>query len=164
VLISRSQGGPTSQRNLAYQAFYARALETLKTRAPGITGASKSQRQSWLALASGKTGVSLNWVFGSAERFRTEVYIDTTDLDRNLAIFEALNRQRQAIEDELGYSLEWDRLEQRRAKRIAALAPFNVSISSPDGELERLIDWAAATMIKFAEVFRPRLKNLPLAS
>jgi len=161
VLVSRSQGRLSSERNLAYQAFFARTLEALKAQAPGITGASKAQRQGWFSLASGKAGVSFAWVFGSAERFRTEVYIDTPDLDRNLAIFEGLYQQHQSIEDELGCSLQWEWLERRRAKRITALAPFSAPISSPAEQLERLTDWAVATMIKFAEVFRPRLRSFP---
>jgi len=46
-------------------------------------------------------------VTAKVARFRVEVYIDTGDRDRNLAIFEALQEQREEIEREIGVSLEF---------------------------------------------------------
>jgi hypothetical protein len=88
------------------------------------------------------------------------LYIDTQDLERNLRTFEALMLGRDEIEAALGVTLDWERLPEARAKRIAAYAPFPVSISSGQDELERLKRWAVDTMIRFVQVFRPRIRRL----
>ena len=87
----------TSERRLAFQAFYADVLETLKERSPGITAASRTQPESWFNFASGRTGVAFGWSFVSQSRFRVEVYIDAGERERNLAIFESLQQQREEI-------------------------------------------------------------------
>jgi hypothetical protein len=53
-----------------------------------------------------------------------EIYIDTPERERNVAIFEALREQREEIERAVNMPLEWDTLEGRRAMRISAYAPF----------------------------------------
>jgi hypothetical protein len=52
-------------------------------------------------------------------------------------------------------------LEQARAKRIAAYAPFKASITAPAEERARLKEWTVEMMLKFAQLFRPRLSALP---
>lgn len=147
--------GGASDKMLAYQAYFADLLEELKAHVPGITMASKTRAQNWFQFASGKHGVYFDWSFTGDSRFRVEVYIDTQDRDRNLAIFEALRPYREELEQAIACPLEWELLEQRRAKRIVAYAPFNVSILSSEDDLRRLKEWALTTTIRFVEVFRP---------
>lgn len=155
-----SDGKAAGARRLACQSFFADLLEALKERWPGITAASRTQPESWFSFASGKAGVAFGWVFGPPSRFRVEVYIDTEDRRRNVAIFEALQRQREEIERDIGVPLDWQALEGRRAKRIAAYAPFPAMIPASPEELRRLKEWAVATTGEIVHVFRPRLKAL----
>lgn len=150
----------TSERRLAFQAFYADVLETLKERSPGITAASRTQPESWFNFASGRTGVAFGWSFVSQSRFRVEVYIDAGERERNLAIFEALQQQREEIEQGMGVSLEWEALEGRRATRIAAYTPFLVTIESTEEELSQLKEWLMTTTVEMVRAFRNRLKTL----
>jgi hypothetical protein len=154
------EGKAASNRRLALQAFHADVLETLKERSPGITTASRTQPESWFNFASGGSGVAFGWVFAPQSRFRVEVYIDTGDLERNVATFEALLRQREEIERGISVPLDWQALEGRRAKRIAAHAPFSAAIESTSQELERLKEWTVATVLEVARAFRPYLKGL----
>ena len=91
-----------------------------------------------------------------------EVYIDTADRDRNTAIFAALQQDREAIEHSITSPLQWDGLGQEKACRIAAHAPFPVTIDSLPEELQRLKEWAVTMTIEFVEAFRPWLKALPI--
>ena len=164
ALSTVGRGGPAgvSELMLAYQAYFADLLEALKAVSPGITAASKTQPDSWFSFAAGKSGVNFSLAFVSREqRFRAELYIDTGDRDRNLALFEALHEQREAIAREIGAALEWERLE-ARAKRISLYAPFPISIRSPGSELKRLKEWAVPSMVNMVTAFRPRLGTLPL--
>jgi hypothetical protein len=154
-------GGKTaSDRRLAFQTFHASVLETLKERLPGITTASRTQPESWFNFASGRAGVAFGWVFVPQSRFRIEVYIDTGERERNIAIFEALRQQREDIERGIDVPLEWEALEGRQATRIAAYAPFPAAIEDPQQELFRLKEWTIATTLAIVSAFRPRLKTL----
>ena len=155
-----SGGKVASDRRLAFQTFYADALETLKKRSPGITAASRTQPESWFIFASGKSGVVFGWSFVSQSRFRVEVYIDTGQRERNLAIFEALQQQREEIEQGIGVPLEWEELEGRRATRIAVYTPFPATIESTEEELSQLKEWLLTTTAEMVRAFRTRLKAL----
>ncbi len=48
-----------------------------------------------------------------------EVYIDTGDKTRNEHIFDRLEGQRKAIEEQFGTDLTWERLDTKRACHIA---------------------------------------------
>lgn len=149
-----------SERRLTYQAYFAELLAELKDRKPGVTTASKTRAQNWFAFGSGKAGVHFVWAFASNDRFRVEVIIGTRERDRNTALFEAFYQDHQLIEQTIGAPLQWERLEQSQRKRIAAYAPFAVSIFSPQDELQQLKEWVVSTMVKFVDTFRPRLKAL----
>jgi len=152
-------GGPPSARLLASQAYFTELLEELKRRAPGITTASRAQPQNWFGFASGRAGATFNWVY-ARDMLRVELYIDTDERPVNLAIFETLYRDRESIEQVIGTPLEWGRLEERRAKRVAVYAPSAVALAGPEDQLQRQKDWAVETMIKFVKAFRPRLKAM----
>jgi len=152
--------GVASERQLACQAYFAKLLEGLKARSPGITAASRTQPQNWFGFASGKAGMSFNWVF-SRDRLRVELYIDSGDQARNLAIFDYLLADRESIEQELDMKLEWDRLENRRAKRIALYSPTPAPLTGEPGTLAPQQEWAVSTMLKVVQAFRPRLKAMP---
>lgn len=160
LLTDAAGGKATSDRRLAFQAFYARVLDGLKERQPGITTASRTQPESWFNFASGRAGVQFGWAFIPQSRFRVEVYIDTLERERNVAIFTALQQQREAIEREVGVTLDWQDLENRRATRIAAYAPFPATIEAATEDLDQLQEWAITMTIAMVGAFRPRLRAL----
>jgi hypothetical protein len=76
-------------------------------------------RNAWLGTGAGKSGVAFNyviWMDGGA----VELYIDHDQETGagNKAIFDALAAQKAEIEREFGGSLEWERLDDKRASRI----------------------------------------------
>jgi hypothetical protein len=60
-----------------------------------------------------------------------------------------------AIESELGESLEWERLDNRRAPRIALYLVG--SIESSDEELREVRDWAIQRLLRLKRVVGPRV-------
>lgn len=156
------EGKAANDRRLAFQAFFAETLEELKERSPGITAANRTQPESWFSFASGRAGVAFGWVFGPQPRYRVELYIDKVARERNVAIFDALRQQCDEIEREIGESLEWQALENRRAKRIALYAPFSATAEGTKEEMAHLKEWTITTTLRFASAFRPRLKALAI--
>jgi len=74
----------------------------------------------YMALGSGagKSGLSFNYLIWSEDNSGIELYIDTPDHVRNKTIFDALFNLKQEIETKFGETLNWDRLDIKRASRI----------------------------------------------
>jgi len=151
---------PASEHMQSYQTFFAELLRDLKAEMPTATNATRTQPASWYMFSLGRSYVSLYWGFTNDQRFRVDVYIDTPDEAKNLAIFDALAGQKDAIDHELGFATEWDRSTTTRVKRITAYYSKSISIQSPSAELLDLKAWAVSTSIRFVEAFRPRLRAL----
>ena len=86
-----------------------------------------------------------------------ELYIDSTDRDRNKRAFDKLEQQKAVLESELE-PLEWERLENRRASRISVLRPG--SIDDDQEALEGVSRWMIDRLLAFKRVFGPRLAEL----
>lgn len=148
----------TSARGEAYKAFWTAFLEKLKERAPGMTNAKKGLPQNWFNISAGRSGFAYAVAFKLKGRFGVELYIDTGDKEKNKQFFEQLYGQKDSIEQELGMVLSWERLDNARACRIAALCEGRIDIG--ERELADLQDWAIATLIKFRKVFGKRIEVL----
>ncbi len=107
------------------------------------------------SFASGCTGISYGFSFARGGRLRAEVYLDTGDGDENGRLFDLLEAERGAIEAAFGEELEWERLDGRRASRIARYDEG--SISDAEDVLERHRAWAVEKLIKMKKVMQPRL-------
>ena len=101
----------------------------------------------------------LAFAFTRGKRFRVELYIDTGEEGANKRIFDSLYHARDAIEASIGETINWERLDGRRASRIAIYQ--DASIGDDEETLEALKAWAVPTMIKFREVLSERLADDP---
>ena len=72
-------------------------------------------------------------------------------------LFDLLHNQQVDIEEEIENSLEWERLDDKRASRIAIYRKGTIE-DSPD-EVEEYRKWSIANLLKFKEVFGPRLEE-----
>ena len=86
------------------------------------------------------------------------MYIDDGDGDRNIQLLESLEERKDEIESALGEALDWQRLENRRACRIALDRPG--SIEDDADTLAEIEGWMVKNLLKFKEVFSPRLAEL----
>ena len=146
-----------SERNLRFQAFFQVLIDALRER--GFTRARRAQPQSWYAFAAGHAQrVQYGAAFGQCRRARVEVYIDNTDREWNKALFDRLMERRESLEGELGTELEWSRLEERQASRIALLRDGNIDDDDPD--LDEVRVWMIERLLAFRRVFGPQLDEL----
>jgi len=116
--------------------------------------AQKPRPQHWYIFSIGKTGVQLNVKFNTkVEKVSIELYILN-----NQEIFDALEKDKENIEKEIGEKLSWQPLPNRSASRV--------EIDRLDSKLENekdwqtYIDWCTEKLEKFYHVFGSRLKNL----
>ncbi len=157
---SASGRQPRSERQLAYHDFFSDFLDQLKATSLGFTNVRRVGYDNWMAFGSGTGGFGIVAEFMRPHWFRVQVYIDTGDKARNKSAFDQLLEQRDALESQIGESLEWLRLDDKRACRI--FVQREGSIDSPPEVLETLKNWAVSQVPAFKEVFGSRLKALDL--
>lgn len=158
VVFSRIKG-----REQAYIQFFSELLTDLRTTTDIPINSISPDGQSWvnvLRLGSQGEGSTsfLGFSFARGGQFRVELYIDQGDQERNKQLFDELHARAEEIENSVGETLSWERLDNRRASRIAAYQSGTIN-DSPEA-LTRLRQWATWTMIKFYNVFRPLLLHI----
>lgn len=149
-----------SEKREKYRIFFQSLIDSLREN-HSFTKARKGQPQNWYTFPSGygqRVQYSANFATAGGERAKVEVYIDNIDRDWNKRLFDDLAIQMTAIELEIGHSLEWERLDNRRASRISAARPG--SIDDDQETLEEIQEWMVDRLLKFREVFGPRLTQL----
>jgi uncharacterized protein DUF4268 len=158
-------GGPDkgpSERNERYRAFWKKLLTELLSRDPTSSNASidRVPAQNWYGISLGRSGYQDNFVFGWDPRgntVRVELYIDTGDRTRNKASFDQLLAERDAIEQQIGEPLSWDRRDDIRACRIHISRPGSIDDL---GLLDEYCTWGAERMLRLRDVFGPRVRAL----
>jgi len=145
-----------SARGEAYRAYFQELIDDLREK-HRFTGARVAFPQNWHSFASGLSGVTYGTSFAQGGRVRAELYIDRGPADENKRLFDRLAADRDRIEAEMGTPLEWERLDDRRASRIAAYRTG--SIDSDESTLLDIRAWAIDNLLKFKRVFGPFLKE-----
>jgi hypothetical protein len=147
-----------SERGLRFQRFFEVLLAEFKRERPGVTASSRVGLDSYFGFAGGRTGFSLVWTV-SGNRLRVELYIDTGDQGSTKAYFDALHARESELEAALGPGISWERLDNRRASRIALYHP--VPENPPLDQNIELQAWAVSTMVRWSDTLRPIIKALP---
>jgi hypothetical protein len=152
--IESKEGGAPSERREAYRVFFQDLLDQLREK-HRFTGARAGQPQNWYAFASGTSGITYGFSFALQGQVRADIYIDRGDADQNKAVFDALYASRDIIEREFGEPLQWERLDDRRASRIAVYRTG--SIDSDTQSLQEIKAWAIERLLRLKKVFGSRL-------
>ncbi len=154
---AKGPGGGVSPRREAYRAFFQQLLDDLREKHK-FTGARVAQPQSWYAFSSGTTGFVYSFSFTGQAEVRAELYIDRGDAGENKGAFDALQQKREAIEREFGEPLQWERLDEKRASRVAIYRKG--SIDDEPQVLEDIRKWATEHLLRLKKVFSPYVAAL----
>lgn len=149
-----------ADRHFNREEFWKGLLEKSKEKTKLFSNISPS-RYHWIGTGSGKSGATFNYVI-LMDWASVELYIDH-DRDtgkKNKMIFDALHTQKEAIEKEIGSSLEWERLDDKRASRIRKRFE-NGGLASPDS-WSALQDAMIDAMIRFDKALRPRIAKIDI--
>lgn len=147
----------TSERRERYRQFFQALMDTLREEHQ-FTRARKAQPQSWYSFSSGVTSFSYGATFGAHGRAWVELYIDSPEQERNKQAFDRLEQQKEALESELKTTLEWQRLDNRRASRISVRR--SGSIDEDQETLDDIRRWMIRHLLAFKQTFGPRLPEL----
>lgn len=145
-----------SPRAEAYREYFQELIDELREK-HGFTSARVGQPQNWYSFASGFSGVTYSASFAQGGRVRVEVYIDVGDVEENKRLFDWLAEDREGIEGGYGQPLDWERLNDRRAARIAVYCPG--SIEDNDMALLEIRAWMIDQLLQMKKVFSGRLER-----
>lgn len=121
-----------------YERFWGRYIERVQREHPGWTNARRVGRESWMSQPSGVPGTFISVCFGAGGKLRHELYIDAGDAAQNEEVFEDLLSRRNVLEEAYGRRLDFQRLEGRRACRIA---DHGVGDVTDEGRHDEFINW-----------------------
>jgi Domain of unknown function (DUF4268) len=121
-----------------------------------VSGARKSQPQSWMAYGIGRSGFNLGVGMNRQKRHvRAELYIKG---DLAKIFFGLLKNQKADIERELGSPLEWEELPDAQDCRIANY--LNDVDPADRADWPRQHEWLAKRLNELHRVFAPRVRAL----
>ena len=155
--VSSGESGRYSATQIAYLEFWPRVLDRLRDD-HNLIPRRNSTTASWIDIASGIPGVWRTVSF-SKQGARVELYLDKGDKGVNKRFFDLLHSQRERIESAFCEELTWERLENRRASRIA-LYLRNRSVSDAEDVLNDTADWMVNKYVKLVESVIPVVKEL----
>ncbi len=145
----------SKERERAYIDFFSGLLSELNREAPETFRIASPDGQSWINVGWPFYGMSFIFSFTQTRRFRVELYIDVGEKEANKRIFDALLARREAVEEEFGEPLSWERIDDKRASRLARYYPG--TITDNKGSLANLRARAVEGMIRFRRVLIPHL-------
>lgn len=132
-----------------YRSYFQSLLDELRN-VHKFTNARAAQPQNWYTFTSDNSKVyRYSTSFAQGGRVRAEVYIDTGDKLRNEAIFDELHSQKEAIEAAYGSTLDWEKLEAKRACRIAIYIDGDIDVDSE--KLMEIKKWVVANLLRMKQ-------------
>jgi hypothetical protein len=146
-----------SELRQQYHRFFTAVLERFQELRPGVTKTQAVGIDNWLEFSAGRTGIRFAWSMAQGRYVRAELYIDVGRQAENKRIFDMLREQGHELERKVGQPITWERLDDRRASRIAVYGPTPGNSFDTDDELA---DWAAKTMAELVDLLRPMVESL----
>ena len=145
-----------SEKGERYRSYFQGLIDELREKHK-FTGAKVGQPQNWYSFSSGIPGVVYSANFGLGSKVRAEIYIDTGEHEHNKTLFDKLKLKAASFESEYGCKLSWERLDEKRASRIAVYREGLVE--SSDSELEEIQAWHVENLLKLKKVFAQTVKR-----
>ena len=145
-------------RKRKYNGFFRELISKLKER--GFDKQRKAPSTSWYSFPAGhgmRSWAQYSCSFNRDAKARVELYLDS-DTISNKALFDYLYVDRKAIEAEFGEALDWQRLDNNKASRVA-VSPRDASIEDDDATLEDIQDWMAEKLWSLDRALGPKLEG-----
>jgi len=143
-----------SDTRLTQRAYWTGLQAVLTAGGGPVSGNRKPQAQSWMAYPIGRSGFSLSAVMiRPKNQIRAELYISGGQAK---GFFASLRSEREEIERELGYPLEWEEMRQdcRVATYLHDVDPEN------EDDWPRQHQWLATHLSDLHRVLSSRVKAL----
>jgi hypothetical protein len=145
-----------SETRVTQRAYWTTFHPVLNRIGGPVLGNRKAQPQSWMSYSIGRTGFSLGaTMVRPKNRVQADLYISGNSAK---AFFGLLHQQKEAIEQEIGYPLEWEELPARQDCRI--LSYLNNVDPEDEKDWPRQHEWLAGRLNDMHRVFAHRVRTL----
>ncbi len=146
--------GVATPLNAQRQEFYAEILSEFTTTRPSVRMPARATGH-WVQFASGPFGY---WAISAAAtgRFRVEAYIDSGIQEVNKALFDEFVASADTWQAAVGFQLDWERLDDRRASRIATY--HDISLDNDDARIAARA-WASNALNQMYTVLNEPLRT-----
>jgi len=149
-----------AQRHVLRKEFWTDLLEKAKEKTNLHSNVSPNI-YSWIGTGAGRSGIGYNYVVTN-KYASCEIYLDRgkefEEPNLNKIRFDQLFKNKEAIENEFGDELNWERLEDRRASRISF--HFKGVGLADKNEWATLQEKMVETMIRLEKAFKPYIAKL----
>ena len=155
---ARAAAKTMSASTARYIEWWAEFLPAFHEAHPDWSNARAPSSTNWMNFPSGKSGVRYDLSFAyptgaSNYSLRAGLYIDDGD-----SVYPALETQRVAVEAALGFTLQWEPIENARASRVCAyLDPVD---PADRASWPAYRNWAIETLGELRRVFAEPVRNL----
>ncbi len=148
-----------SERHTLRKQWWTDLLEKAKAKTKLHANISPSN-ESWIGTGAGKAGLTFNYVVGQYTS-RIELYIDrgADKQSENKHIFDKLYQHKEEIEKIFNGELSWEKIEDKRASRIAKYFESGGYRDEREKWL-KIQDELIESMIRFSEALSPFIKKL----
>jgi hypothetical protein len=146
-----------SELGLRYQAFFGEILRRTKDLRPELISGKRVGLGNWYQFSAGRPGFAFVWSLAGEARFRVELYIDAGNAEVNQRLLDKLQLHMRELDGVLGETTVWEPLDGKRACRMAVYHSANRGTFETDANL---IEWAARTMVRFADAIGPLIQAL----
>ena len=157
--LSTTESARTTGNAEKRRDFFQSLVDTLREE-HSFTNTDKvgPKTSNWWKFPSGRSGITYRAFLGQKPAGAgVDVYIDGKSSNWNKQLLDKLERCKEKIEFELG-TLDWQRLDNRKVCRITTTWPGIVDFD--DVALEEIRDWMVKNLLKFKQVFDPKLGEL----
>ena len=152
VKPTRLSGAARGQR---YHQFFSGLIPKLKERGFSTGNAPRRHYCNIHARHGFRSDIHYSCCFNHGSKARVEFYMDS-DKGYNKALFDFLDSHREAIEKRFGATLDWQKLDDRKASRVAVF-PIDGSIDDNDAALELVQNWMAEHLTSLDRALGPTL-------
>jgi hypothetical protein len=115
----------------------------------------KARPQHWYDISIGRSGLNLGLTINSVvKNVSCHLYMHDENAKE---YFDQLLEQKEGIESELGYTLDWQRLDNKKASRIVIYKDGSID---DEALRQELFEWLFQRATEFYEVFYPRVQAL----
>jgi hypothetical protein len=142
------------EREKAYINFFGSLLHQLREDGKVSVRDAAPDGTSWILVVQEAYFTAFACSFARGKRFRVDLYIDTGAQETTKQIFDRIHARKEEVESAIG-QLSWERLDDKRASRIAFYHAGH--ITDPERKLEALRNWAAESMAKLYNTLAPLL-------
>lgn len=134
-----SVAGGSGGKSQLYLEFWSKFLTRLREDRPAWSKAKQATQNSWFPMSVGlPAGCVAMPSFAAGGRLRHEFYIDRATQDECKALFDSACEQKEAFEAVYGRDLSWERLDSKKASRVADYREGKVEETQ---DHEEYIDW-----------------------